>query len=184
MCTLNAARVLDAGRRVLGVDHAGLAELALDAPAGAGGLVLVPYLEGERTPNQPDATGALHGLTLGTSTPAHLARAAVEGLLCGLADAVDALLAAGVPVERVILVGGAARSEAVAGIAPAGARRARSTVPDARRVRRRRGRATGGLGAVRGGGPAGLGGGRAGAVHRPSPRRTCASATPRPATSR
>jgi len=119
VCTLNAARVLDAGTRVLGVDHAGLAKLALDAPAGAGGLVLVPYLEGERTPNKPDATGALHGLTLGTSTPAHMARAAVEGLLCGLADAVDALLAADVPVERAILVGGAARSEAVARIAPA-----------------------------------------------------------------
>jgi len=119
VCTLNAARVLDAGTRVLGVDHAGLAKLALDAPAGAGGLVLVPYLEGERTPNKPDSTGALHGLTLGTSTPAHMARAAVEGLLCGLADAVDALLAADVPVERAILVGGAARSEAVACIAPA-----------------------------------------------------------------
>jgi xylulokinase len=111
--------VLDAGTKLLGVDHAGLAKLALDAPAGAGGLVLVPYLEGERTPNKPDSTGAIHGLTLATSTPAHLARAAVEGLLCGLADAVDALLAANVPVERAILVGGAARSEAVARIAPA-----------------------------------------------------------------
>ena len=97
VCTLNAARVLDAAARVLGVDHAGLAKLALDAPAGAGGLVLVPYLEGERTPNKPDSTGALHGVTLATATPAHLARGAVEGLLCGLADAIDALLAANVP---------------------------------------------------------------------------------------
>jgi xylulokinase len=61
VCTLNAARVLDAGTRVLGVDHAGLAKLALDAPAGAGGLVLVPYLEGERTPNKPDSTGRCTG---------------------------------------------------------------------------------------------------------------------------
>ncbi|MDT7573706.1 MAG: xylulokinase [Pseudonocardiales bacterium] len=119
VCTLNAARVLDAAATLLGVDHAGLAKLALDAPAGAGGLVLVPYLEGERTPNKPDSTGALHGITLGTSTPVHLARASVEGLLCGLADAIDALLAADVPVERAILIGGAARSEAVARIAPA-----------------------------------------------------------------
>jgi xylulokinase len=81
--------------------------------------VLVPYLEGERTPNKPDSTGALHGLTLDTSTPGHLARAAVEGLLCGLADALDALVAAGVPVQRVFLIGGGARSDAVAGIAPA-----------------------------------------------------------------
>ena len=119
VCTLNAARVLDAGARILGVDHAELARLALSAPPGAQGLVLVPYLEGERTPNRPDATGALHGLTLASSTPAHLARAAVEGLLCGLADALDALVVAGVPVQRAFLVGGAARSEAVARIAPA-----------------------------------------------------------------
>ena len=119
VCTLNAARVLDAAARILGVDHAELARLALSAPAGADGLVLVPYLEGERTPNRPNATGALHGLTLASSTPARLARAAVEGLLCGLADALDALVAAGVPVRRAFLVGGAARSEAVARIAPA-----------------------------------------------------------------
>ncbi|MEJ3652307.1 xylulokinase [Actinomycetes bacterium KLBMP 9759] len=119
VCTLNAARVLDATAAVLGVDHAELARLALTAPAGSGGLVLVPYLEGERTPNKPDATGSLHGLTLATSTPAHLARAAAEGLLCGLADALDALVDAGVPVRRVFLVGGAARSDAVASIAPA-----------------------------------------------------------------
>jgi xylulokinase len=117
--TLNAARVLDATARLLGVDHAELSRLALSAPAGAGGLVLVPYLEGERTPNRPDATGALHGLTLGTARPAHLARAAVEGLLCGLGDAVDALTAAGVPARRAFLVGGGARSDAVAAIAPA-----------------------------------------------------------------
>jgi len=118
VCTLNAARVLDSAARLLSVSHAELARLALSAPAGAGGLVLVPYLEGERTPNRPDATGALHGLQLATMTPAHLARAAVEGLLCGLADGIDALTAAGVEVRRVLLVGGGARSEAVRRIAP------------------------------------------------------------------
>jgi xylulokinase len=118
VCTLNAARVLDAAARLLGVDHAALDRLALRAPAGADGLVVVPYLEGERTPNLPDATGAVHGLTLATTTPAHLARAAVEGMLCGLADAVDALAAVGVPVERVVLIGGAASSRAVRELAP------------------------------------------------------------------
>ncbi|RJK96015.1 xylulokinase [Vallicoccus soli] len=118
VCTLNAARVLDATARLLGVDHAELSRLALAAPAGADGLVVVPYLEGERTPDRPDATGAVHGLQLGTSTPAHLARAAVEGLLCGLADGLDALVAQGATVGRVLLVGGGARSEAVRRIAP------------------------------------------------------------------
>lgn len=117
-CTLNASRVLDAAARMLGVDHAGLSALALSAPAGADGLVLVPYLEGERTPNKPDATGALHGLRLANTTPAHLARAAVEGMLCALADGLDALRAQGVPVERLFLIGGGAQSEAVRRIAP------------------------------------------------------------------
>ncbi|MHB1290160.1 FGGY-family carbohydrate kinase, partial [Georgenia sp.] len=117
--TLNGSRVLDAAARLLGVDHAGLSELALAAPAGASGLTLVPYLAGERTPNLPGATGSLLGLTLATATPQHLARAAVEGLLCGLADGLDAVRAQGVPVARVRLIGGAARSAAVRRIAPA-----------------------------------------------------------------
>ncbi|WP_017934204.1 xylulokinase [Nocardioides sp. Iso805N] len=118
VATLNAARVLAATATLLDVSLDRLSELALEAPSGAGGLVLVPYLEGERTPNRPDAKGALHGLTLATATPAHIARAAVEGLLCGLADGIDALVAQGVAVERVLLVGGGARSEAVRRIAP------------------------------------------------------------------
>jgi xylulokinase len=118
-CTLNASRVLDAAARMLGVDHAGLSALALAAPPGAGGLVFIPYLEGERTPNKPDATGALHGLQLANTTPAHVARAAVEGMLCALADGLDALRAQGVPVHRLFLIGGGAQSEAVRRIAPA-----------------------------------------------------------------
>jgi xylulokinase len=118
-CTLNGARVLDATAAILGVSHDELARLALDCPAGADGLVLVPYLEGERTPNLPAARGALHGLSLRNSTGGHLARASVEGLVCLLADAVDALLAQGVIPHRFILVGGAARSAAVQQVAAA-----------------------------------------------------------------
>lgn len=119
VATLNAARVLDAATRTLAVSHGELSVLALSAPAGAGGLVLVPYLEGERTPNKPDATGALHGIRLETATPAYLARAFVEGMICGLADGLDAVRALGTPVERVVMVGGAARSQAVQEIASA-----------------------------------------------------------------
>ena len=100
--TLNAARVLDATARLLGVDHDELSRLALSAPAGAGGLVLVPYLEGERTPDRPHSTGALHGLTLSTAEPAFLARAAVEGLLCGLADGLEAIAALGDGEQQII----------------------------------------------------------------------------------
>jgi xylulokinase len=113
VATLNAAQVLDATAGLLGVDHAGLSDLALSAPSGADGVVLVPYLQGERTPNRPDATGSFLGLTLSSTTPAHLARAAVEGLWCGLADGLDAIRAQGVAVRRVLLVGGAGASQAV-----------------------------------------------------------------------
>src|SRR5664280_2420716 len=88
------------------------------APAGAAGMTVVPYLEGERTPDRPDATGAIHGLQLANATPAALARATVEGLLCGLADGLDALAAQGASIDRVVLVGGGARSDAVCRIAP------------------------------------------------------------------
>jgi xylulokinase len=117
VCTLNASRVLDAAAAVLGVDYAGLDELALSVP-DAGGLVMLPYLDGERTPNLPDATGSLHGVTRANSTPAHFARAAVEGMLCGLGAGLQALVAAGVPAQRVLLVGGGAQSQAVARLAP------------------------------------------------------------------
>jgi xylulokinase len=118
VATLNAARVLTATAGLLGVDHSGLDELALSAPADADGLVLVPYLDGERTPSLPYATGSLLGMTRTTMTPAHLARAAVNGMLCGLADAVDALRASDVQVARVLLIGGAAASRAVQAVAP------------------------------------------------------------------
>ena len=118
VCTLNAARVLDAGAAMAGTDLDGLSKAALSVPPGADGLTLIPYLEGERTPNLPDAAGSIHGLRLANATSAHLARAAVEGMLCGLADGLDALTGLGVPVGRIVLIGGGARSEAVRTIAP------------------------------------------------------------------
>ncbi|OBI97178.1 xylulokinase [Mycobacterium sp. 1465703.0] len=119
VCTLNGARVLDAAAAMLRVDHDELSRLALSAPPGSAGLVLVPYLEGERTPDRPNATGALHGLRLSNATPAHLARAAIEGLLCSLADGVAHLRAHGVVARRILLVGGGAQSRALREIAPA-----------------------------------------------------------------
>ncbi|MGH8876552.1 MAG: xylulokinase [Stackebrandtia sp.] len=117
VCTLNAARVLDTVAGLLNVDHAGFDALALSAEPGSAGLALLPYLDGERTPNRPRATGVLSGLSTGT-TRADLARAAVEGMLCAQADGLAALAAHGVSVERVLLIGGAGASRAVRHIAP------------------------------------------------------------------
>ncbi|WEK61010.1 MAG: FGGY family carbohydrate kinase [Candidatus Microbacterium colombiense] len=119
VCTLNAARVLDVTAALLGVDHEELSRLALSASAGAAGLELVPYFEGERTPNLPDATATLSGMTLASTTRENLARAAVEGMLSGLGAGLDALRESGVPLRRALLIGGGAQSEAVRAIAPA-----------------------------------------------------------------
>ena len=118
MCTLNAARVLGAAATMIGVDLDELDRLALAAETGAGGLTLLPYLDGERTPDLPEATGTLSGLTRSNATPENLARAAVEGMLCNLVNGVDALRHHGVEVGRVLLIGGAAASRAVREIAP------------------------------------------------------------------
>ncbi|MDX5398553.1 MAG: xylulose kinase, partial [Actinomycetes bacterium] len=117
--TLNGSQTLDAMRALLAVDYAGYDELALAAEPGAGGLTLVPYYQGERTPNLPHATGSLLGMTIANLTRENLARASVEGLLCGLADGLEAFVAQGVPVDRVRLIGGGARARAVQEIAPA-----------------------------------------------------------------
>lgn len=116
VCTLNAARVVGAALRMAGAELADLDRLALSVD-DTEGLVLLPFLDGERTPALPDATGLLHGLTRANATPAHLVRASVEGMLCGLAAAVAPLETAGVTPRRIVLIGGAARSCAVQRIA-------------------------------------------------------------------
>lgn len=119
VCTLNAARILDAATKILGKTHDEVGQLALLSPAGANGLTLLPYFEGERTPNRPHATGTIAGMNLNNSNPSDLARAMIEGMLCGLADAVDALVALGVTVNQILLIGGAAKNPAIPTIASA-----------------------------------------------------------------
>lgn len=117
VATLNAARVMDVTAALLGVSLDEFSDLALQASSGAGGLALLPYFEGERTPNLPDATATLSGMTLASTTRANLARAAVEGMLRGLGAGLDAVRDLGIPLERALLIGGGAQSEAVRRIA-------------------------------------------------------------------
>jgi xylulokinase len=118
VCTINAGLVLSATASLLGTDLGGLSKLALSAEPGADGIALLPYLDGERTPDRPGATGVLRGLTTGNATRENLARAAVEALLASLADAADRLAAACGTYAQVLLIGGGARSEAVRQLAP------------------------------------------------------------------
>jgi len=118
VCTVNAGLVLSAVAAVVGTDVDGLSDLALAAGSGAGGITLLPYLDGERTPDRPEATGVLRGLTTANASRENLARAAVEAVLASMADAADLLAGQGVPARRVLLIGGGSRSEAVRVLAP------------------------------------------------------------------
>jgi xylulokinase len=112
ICTLNATKVTDSVARLLGVGLGEFDALALSAPAGAQGTVLVPHFDGERTPNRPEATGTLVGLR-NDVTPALMARATVEGVVCNLLDGVDTLITSRRSSDgRVFLVGGGSQSAA------------------------------------------------------------------------
>lgn len=130
VCTLNATKVTDTVARLLGVDRPSLDAMALTAAAGAGGLTLVPYFDGERTPDRPDARGSLTGLRADASRE-DIARAAFEGVVCGLLDGLDALRAVDVPVGgRCFLIGGGARSAAYRQVVADLAQRAITVVDD------------------------------------------------------
>jgi xylulokinase len=118
VCTINAALVLNSVAALLGTDAEGLSARALAAAPGAGGITLLPYFDGERTPVRPGASGTLHGLTTRNATAENLARAAVEAVLASLADVAGLLHHDGAGPERVLLIGGGARSEAVRAAAP------------------------------------------------------------------
>ena len=118
--TLNAVRTLRGSAELLGLpDLESLSDLAMKSTPGAHGLVLLPYLEGERVPDLPHVAGTLAGLRRESMRPEHLARAAFEGMLCGLADALDVLRRRGVEVRRIFLLGPAAELPAVQACAPA-----------------------------------------------------------------
>ncbi|GAA2007067.1 Hsp70 family protein [Nakamurella flavida] len=113
VATLNAARNLDAGAALLGCTHDELSDLALQAPPGAEGLTLVPYFEGERTPDLPQARGSLMQASLANFTRPNFARAVIEGTLLNQVAMLQALAACDLRTDRLILIGGASRSPAV-----------------------------------------------------------------------
>ena len=117
-CTINGSRILDAGRAALGVDYDELAKLAFASKPGANGITLVPYFDGERTPNRPNATATFSGMTLANTTRENLARAFVEGLLCSQRDCLELIRSLGASITRILLIGGGAKSEAIRTLAP------------------------------------------------------------------
>ena len=110
LCTMNVTLVTEHFRQLAGLDLAGLERALATTPPGADGLVLLPYLDGERTPNLPGACGSLFGLTRRNGTPAHLVRAAVEGVTLGMDHGLRRLDALGVRPREVRVTGGGAKS--------------------------------------------------------------------------
>ncbi|MFM7495542.1 MAG: xylulokinase [Candidatus Nanopelagicus sp.] len=119
VCTLNAARVLDALSKLLGKSHDEIGKLALAAKPGCDGLTMLGYFEGERTPNRPDAKGLLAGITNSNLTAENIARAGIEAIICGLVDSISTLQSNGAQIERVMIIGGAAKNPGIGPIASA-----------------------------------------------------------------
>jgi sugar (pentulose or hexulose) kinase len=84
LCTMNVTVATEMVRNDFGLTHAAFEKAAAKAPPGSAGLLLVPYLEGERTPNVPDGTGVFFGVRPATFTAEHFARAALEGVTLGM----------------------------------------------------------------------------------------------------
>jgi xylulokinase len=112
LCTMNVTTVTEQVRTMFGWDHAALDRAVAAVPAGADGLFLLPYLEGERTPSLPDASGVLFGLNRTTLNPGHLARAAMEGVTLGMNYGLLRLRKLGVKPAEIRLTGGGAKSPA------------------------------------------------------------------------
>jgi xylulokinase len=116
-CTLNAAKIFATVAKTLNLSFEDFSQAALSAPIGANGLRLITHFDGERTPNKPNATGSFYGITHENFTSANIARAAIEGVIAGMRYAAEAIAKLNVPINRVILVGGAARNQAVQEVA-------------------------------------------------------------------
>ncbi len=110
VCTMNVTVATEAARNLFGWSHAQLDEAIRSVPPGADGLLFLPYLQGERTPNLPRGTGVFHGLTTRTMTPAHMARATMEGVTLGLAYGLHRMRTLGIAPTEIRLTGGGSKS--------------------------------------------------------------------------
>jgi xylulokinase len=110
VCTMNVTVATEAARHLFGWSHAQMEELIRTVPPGADGLLFLPYLQGERTPNLPRGSGVLHGLNTRNMTPAHLARATMEGVTLGLAYGLHRMRTLGIAPTEIRLTGGGSKS--------------------------------------------------------------------------
>jgi xylulokinase len=107
---MNVTGVTEEVRQAFGLGHAQITELAERVPPGCNGVMFLPYLQGERVPNLPHASGALLGLRSGSLNPGVLFRAAIEGTTLGLVAGVERMKRLGLVVEAVRVVGGGSKN--------------------------------------------------------------------------
>jgi xylulokinase len=110
ICTLNLTNATSAVRELFGLSVEAFNTLASQAPIGADGVSMLPFLNGERVPALPHATGSVQGLTLTNMTQANLCRAAIEGTTFGLRYGLDLLRRNGLQSQAIRLVGGGSKS--------------------------------------------------------------------------
>ncbi|MCW4021341.1 MAG: xylulokinase [Candidatus Bathyarchaeota archaeon] len=112
LCTMNVTVATESVRKLFNLSHGALAQAAENAPPGSDGLVLLPYFEGERTPNVPDGTGVFYGLNSKTFSEAHFARAAMEGVTMGMNYGLNRMKALGIKPAQIRLTGGGSKNKA------------------------------------------------------------------------
>jgi xylulokinase len=110
VCTMNVTVATDLVKRLFKYSFEGLEEAVAGSQPGSGGLLLLPYLGGERTPNVPEGTGVLYGVSADNLTAPNIARSAMEGVTMGLNYGFNRLRGLGIDPKEVRLTGGAARN--------------------------------------------------------------------------
>ncbi len=105
-CTMNVTVATEQARKMFGWKHEELEAQVVSAPPGAGGLLFLPYLTGERTPNLPNGTGVFHGLNVETMRPGNMARAVMEGVTLGLGYGLARFRELGIQPAEIRLTGG------------------------------------------------------------------------------
>jgi len=110
VCTMNVTVATEMIRRRFNLDHEEFAQLASSVRPGCDGLLLLPFFEGERTPNCPEGTGVLIGIREQTFDAAHMARAAMEGVTLGMNYGLNRLRELGISPREIRLTGGGSKS--------------------------------------------------------------------------
>ena len=110
LCTMNVTVATEFIRNLFNMTHEEMTEAIEGVPAGSEGLILLPYFEGERTPNVPDGTGVFFGLNSRTFDVAHLARASMEGVTLGMNYGLNRMRDLGMNPKQIRLTGGGSKN--------------------------------------------------------------------------